>query len=98
MRANTETFENVQPILHAKVPIIRSRHRRLHIEIDISLHNMLVRSIPSKTSFIYRHFQAIENTRLLKTYTDIDDRVSQLGYMIKHLAKVRRNYFENESI
>ena len=42
MRANTETFENVQPILHAKVPIIRSRHRRLHIEIDISLHNMLV--------------------------------------------------------
>jgi DNA polymerase sigma len=35
-------FENVQPVLHAKVPIIRSRHRQLHIEIDISLHNMLV--------------------------------------------------------
>jgi hypothetical protein len=42
MRSNSDTFENVQPVLHAKVPIIRSRHRRLHIEIDISLHNMLV--------------------------------------------------------
>ena len=39
---NSNTFENVQPVLHAKVPIIRSRHRQLHIEIDISLHNMLV--------------------------------------------------------
>jgi DNA polymerase sigma len=42
MRSNADTFENVQPVLHAKVPIIRSRHRKLHIEIDISLHNMLV--------------------------------------------------------
>jgi DNA polymerase sigma len=40
---NSNTFENVQPVLHAKVPIIRSRHRQLHIEIDISLHNMLVK-------------------------------------------------------
>ncbi|UJR24938.1 hypothetical protein I4U23_006302 [Adineta vaga] len=67
----SNTFENIQPVLHAKVPIIRSRHRQLRIEIDISLHNML----------------AIENTRLLKTYSDIDSRVSELGYMIKHLAK-----------
>ncbi|CAF1111531.1 unnamed protein product [Adineta ricciae] len=71
MRLNADTFENVQPVLHAKVPIIRSKHRRLQIEIDISFHNML----------------AIENTRLLKTYTKIDPRVSQLGYMIKHLTK-----------
>lgn len=42
MRSNPETFENVQPVLHAKVPIIRSRHRRLQIEIDISFHNLLV--------------------------------------------------------
>ncbi|CAF3156096.1 unnamed protein product [Rotaria socialis] len=71
MRSSSDTFESVQPILHAKVPIIRSKHRRLQIEIDISFHNML----------------AIENTRLLKAYADIDPRVSQLGYMIKHLAK-----------
>ncbi|CAF3417767.1 unnamed protein product [Rotaria sp. Silwood1] len=71
MRSNSDTFEDVQAILHAKVPIIRSKHRRLQIEIDISFHNML----------------AIENTRLLKAYADIDPRVSQLGYMIKHLAK-----------
>jgi len=45
MRSNSDTFENVQPVLHAKVPIIRSRHRKLHIEIDISLHNMLVYSL-----------------------------------------------------
>ena len=43
MRSNADAFENVQPVLHAKVPIIRSRHRRLQIEIDISLHNMLVK-------------------------------------------------------
>lgn len=42
MRANSDLFENVQPVLHAKVPIIRSRHRKLQIEIDISLHNTLV--------------------------------------------------------
>ena len=35
-------YDDVQPVLHAKVPIIRSKHRELHIEIDISLHNMLV--------------------------------------------------------
>jgi len=39
---SSNTFENVQPVLHAKVPIIRSKHRQLNIEIDISLHNMLV--------------------------------------------------------
>jgi hypothetical protein len=60
MRTNTETFENVQPVLHAKVPIIRSRHRRLHIEIDISLHNMLVNIINSNI-FLYMKF-----LRLLK--------------------------------
>ncbi|CAF2855237.1 unnamed protein product [Rotaria sp. Silwood2] len=69
---SSNTFDDVQPILQAKVPIIRTRHRQWHIAIDISLHNML----------------AIENTRLLKTYTKIDPRVSQLGYMIKHLAKL----------
>ena len=52
MRSNSNTFENVQPVLHAKVPIIRSRHRQLHIEIDISLHNMLV-NIFSDIIFLY---------------------------------------------
>ena len=52
MRSNSDTFENVQPVLHAKVPIIRSRHRKLHIEIDISLHNMLVNIFFPKISFL----------------------------------------------
>lgn len=32
--------------------------------------------------------QALQNTRMLATYASIDSRVSQLGYAIKHLAKV----------
>ncbi|CAF0961898.1 unnamed protein product [Rotaria magnacalcarata] len=68
---SSSTFDEVQPVLQAKVPIIRTRHRQWNIAIDISLHNML----------------AIENTRLLKKYTEIDTRVSELGYMIKYLAK-----------
>lgn len=68
---SSQLFDNVQPVLHAKVPIIRSRHRKSNIDIDISLHNTL----------------AIENTRLLKCYTDIDPRVSELGYIVKHFAK-----------
>jgi len=93
MRSNSDTFENVQPVLHAKVPIIRSKHRRLHIEIDISLHNMLVNNSSFLLLFFcikFHLFKAIENTRLLKTYTEIDSRVSELGYMIKHLAKVNK--------
>ena len=86
---SSNIFENVQPVLNAKVPIIRSRHRQSKIEIDISLHNMLVNiSFLRKTPLILLSIQAIENTRLLRTYADIDPRVSQLGYMLKHLAKV----------
>ncbi|CAF0731229.1 unnamed protein product [Didymodactylos carnosus] len=65
-----EEFCNVIPVLHAKVPIIRSKHES-EIDIDISLHNTLAR----------------ENTRLLHTYSSIDTRVAQLGYMLKFLAK-----------
>lgn len=87
---SSNIFDNVQAVLNAKVPIIRSRHRQLKIDIDVSLHNMLV-SNPSGMSNleILVSFQAIENTRLLRTYADMDTRVSQLGYMVKHLAKVR---------
>lgn len=57
---SSNAFENIQPILRAKVPIIRSRHRQLHIEIDISLHNMLV-------SIYVKFYQLIfDLSRLLK--------------------------------
>lgn len=85
---SSNTFDNVQPVLNAKVPIIRSRHRQLKIDIDISLHNMLVRIHFNRNLIILISIQAIENTRLLRTYADMDSRVSQLGYMVKHLAKV----------
>ena len=89
-------YDNVQPVLHAKVPIIRSRHRQFRIEIDISLHNMLVDVHCCLFAFfnsLSASLEAIENTRLLKMYTEIDSRVPQLGYMIKHLAKVRRIHY-----
>lgn len=88
---SSNIFENVQPVLNAKVPIIRSRHRQSKIEIDISLHNMLVNILfhmHTQNPLILLSIQAIENTKLLRTYADIDPRVSQLGYMLKHLAKV----------
>ncbi|CAF0986945.1 unnamed protein product [Adineta steineri] len=65
------TFEYVRLVDDVKVPIIRSKHSQLNIELDISIHNKL----------------AIENTNLLKTYAKIDSRVVELGYMIKYLVK-----------
>lgn len=38
----------------------------------------------------------MENTRLLKIYTEIDPRVSELGYMIKYLIKVRFDIRKNK--
>ena len=32
--------------------------------------------------------QAMRNTKLLKTYADLDPRVAVLGYAFKHFAKV----------
>ena len=83
-------FDNVQPVLHAKVPIIRSKHRQSKIEIDISFHNSLVNRNRNQIKILQNvfFFEAIENTRLLKRYTEIDDRVIELGYMVKHFAKV----------
>lgn len=49
---SSNAFDNIQPVLHAKVPIIRSRHRYLHIEIDVSLHNMLVSIYLSELYFL----------------------------------------------
>jgi terminal uridylyltransferase len=44
------------------------------IEGDISLYNTL----------------ALQNTDLLRTYAQIDERTKTLGYVVKHFAKVCR--------
>jgi hypothetical protein len=48
MRSNPTLFSNIQPVLHAKVPIICSKHRQYQIDIDISLHNVLVNPLFSR--------------------------------------------------
>ena len=62
---------NVQSITSAKVPIIKFVHKNTRIEGDISLYNIL----------------ALENTRMLRTYSSIDPRVKTLGYVVKEFAK-----------
>uniref|UniRef100_A0A8R1U0D9 CCHC-type domain-containing protein n=1 Tax=Onchocerca volvulus TaxID=6282 RepID=A0A8R1U0D9_ONCVO len=59
-------------IPHAKVPIVKFRCRNHdHLEADVSLYNVL----------------ALENTRLLRTYSKLDRRIHQLGIMTKVWAK-----------
>uniref|UniRef100_A0A2R5LKV9 Putative s-m checkpoint control protein cid1 n=1 Tax=Ornithodoros turicata TaxID=34597 RepID=A0A2R5LKV9_9ACAR len=65
-------LEGIIAITTAKVPIVKFVHKPSMLEGDISLYNML----------------AQHNTRLLKVYSDIDDRVKVLGYTFKHFAKV----------
>ncbi|XP_077548824.1 terminal uridylyltransferase 4-like [Haemaphysalis longicornis] len=64
-------LEEVIAITNAKVPIVKLFHVPSGLEADISLYNRL----------------AQQNTRLLKTYSSIDNRVRELGYTIKRFAK-----------
>ncbi|CAF1521748.1 unnamed protein product [Adineta ricciae] len=72
MRSTPHVFRDVEFVRDTRVPIIRSIHSPLNIEIDVTLHNVF----------------AMENTRLLRVYSMIDSRVPQLGYMVKHLVKI----------
>lgn len=62
----------VVAITTAKVPIVKFKLKNSNLEGDISLYNTL----------------AQHNTKLLKMYTQIDDRVAILGYALKVFAKV----------
>ncbi|XP_077548251.1 terminal uridylyltransferase 4-like [Haemaphysalis longicornis] len=64
-------FDEVIAITNAKVPIVKLLHVLSGLEVDISLYNRL----------------AQQNTRLLKTYSSIDNRVRELGYTVKRFAK-----------
>lgn len=63
---------NVLAITTAKVPIVKFYLRSCKREADISLYNTL----------------ALENTKMLATYAQLDDRVVTLGYAVKVFAKV----------
>ncbi|CAF1401341.1 unnamed protein product [Adineta steineri] len=73
IQSEPHKFRDIELVRDARVPIIRCIDNQFNIEVDLSVNNALV---------------PVENTRLLKTYTEIDFRVSQLGYMLKHLVKI----------
>ncbi|KAL8623783.1 hypothetical protein ACOMHN_054089 [Nucella lapillus] len=66
-----KTFTNIQVIASARVPIIKLRHIETQVDLDISIDNCL----------------AIHNTRLLRCYSKIDERVRILGLAVKVFAK-----------
>lgn len=66
-----KNLKRITAITSAKVPIVKFYHRPTQLEGDISFYNTL----------------AQHNTRLLKVYSQIDERVRVLGYTFKHFAK-----------
>ena len=57
----------------AKVPIVKAWDPEFNIACDMNVNNTL----------------ALENTRMLRTYVEIDERVRPLAIIIKHWTKRR---------
>ena len=57
----------------AKVPIVKFWDPELNLACDMNINETL----------------GMENTRMVKTYVQIDDRVRPLAMIIKHWAKLR---------
>lgn len=57
----------------AKVPIVKCWDPELQLACDLNVNNPL----------------ALENTRMIKTYVQLDDRVRQLAKIVKHWSKRR---------
>eukprot|EP01117_Protostelium_nocturnum_P007428 TRINITY_DN2657_c0_g3_i4.p1 TRINITY_DN2657_c0_g3~~TRINITY_DN2657_c0_g3_i4.p1 ORF type:complete len:670 (-),score=246.60 TRINITY_DN2657_c0_g3_i4:30-2039(-) len=66
--------KDVLSLPRARVPIVKFTEELSNISCDICINNLL----------------AIHNTRLLSTYSKIDPRVRQLGYIVKYWAKMRK--------
>ncbi|KAI9792505.1 MAG: hypothetical protein M1835_007790 [Candelina submexicana] len=66
-------MERVVCVPHAKVPIVKIWDPELQLACDMNVNNTL----------------ALENTRMIKTYVEIDDRVRPLAMIIKHWTKRR---------
>lgn len=59
-------------ILSARVPVLKFIWTKLDLECDVCVGNNI----------------AVENTRLLRTYAEIDPRVAQLGFILKAWARM----------
>ncbi|KAL8718022.1 MAG: hypothetical protein Q9225_004808 [Loekoesia sp. 1 TL-2023] len=66
-------MERVVCVNHAKVPIVKIWDPELHLACDMNVNNTL----------------ALENTRMIKTYVEIDERVRPLAMIIKYWTKKR---------
>ena len=66
-------MERVVCVPNAKVPIVKIWDPELQLACDLNVNNTL----------------ALENTRMIRTYVEIDDRVRPLAMIIKHWTKTR---------
>ncbi|KAL1967704.1 hypothetical protein VTN77DRAFT_2961 [Rasamsonia byssochlamydoides] len=66
-------MERVVCVSHAKVPIVKIWDPELKLACDMNVNNTL----------------ALENTRMIRTYVDIDERVRPLAMIIKYWTKRR---------
>ncbi|KAL5199568.1 hypothetical protein ABZP36_020771 [Zizania latifolia] len=69
----TNDFDNVEAITSARVPIVRMSDPGSEFSCDICINNLF----------------AVANTKLLKDYAQIDERLLQLAFIVKHWAKLR---------
>ena len=70
---HADGMERVVCVSHAKVPIVKVWDPELEIACDMNVNNTL----------------ALENTRMIKTYVEIDERVRPLAMIVKHWTKRR---------
>ncbi|OKL57626.1 hypothetical protein UA08_07038 [Talaromyces atroroseus] len=66
-------MERVVCVSHARVPIVKIWDPQLKLACDMNVNNTL----------------ALENTRMIRTYVDVDQRVRPLAMIIKHWTKRR---------
>ena len=66
-------MERVVCVPHAKVPIVKFWDPELELACDMNVNNTL----------------ALENTRMIKTYVEIDERVRPLAMIVKQWTKRR---------
>ncbi|XP_044503320.1 UTP:RNA uridylyltransferase 1-like isoform X2 [Mangifera indica] len=69
----SDNLQNVQALTRARVPIVKLMDPVTGISCDICINNLL----------------AVVNTKLLQDYAQIDVRLRQLAFIVKHWAKSR---------
>lgn len=70
----SDNMQNIQALTHARVPIVKFTDPDTGINCDICVNNML----------------AVVNSKLLHDYSQVDPRLRQLAFLVKHWAKQRQ--------